>query len=264
MRRLGPKREPGSRKGLTQKGAQEELRRLMYAVRPRARGEERLTFKQAGERFLDHVDALDLKTSTREDYNSTFPVHLAPHFGDKSLAAVEPEDVEAFIRAKRQEGSARKSVLNYIGLLHSIFAHAEQRRWSSGNPVKWSTRRRSGALRNNGEPEVRFLDQEELEALPDDTLGRLERVLYLTAAMTGLRRGELLALRWRDVDWMAARLRVCQNYVRGEFGAPKSKRSSRAVPLADRLAPVLERYFQASIWQGDDDLVFCHPLTGLP
>jgi integrase len=41
-------------------------------------------------------------------------------------------------------------------------------------------------------------------------------VLYLTAAMTGLRQGELLALRWRDVDWLAARVRVRRNYVRGQ------------------------------------------------
>jgi integrase len=41
---------------------------------------------------------------------------------------------------------------------------------------------------------------------PDDPLGATERVLYLTAAMTGLRQGELLALRWRDVDWTAHRV----------------------------------------------------------
>ena len=50
--------------------------------------------------------------------------------------------------------------------------------------------------------------------------------------MTGLRRGELLALRWCDVDWLAQRVRVRQNYVRGQFGTPKSKRSTRSVPLA--------------------------------
>ena len=58
------------------------------------------------------------------------------------------------------------------------------------------------------DPDIRFLDREELEALlravPDDHLGPTDRVLYLTAAMTGLRQGELLALRWRDVDWTAA------------------------------------------------------------
>jgi integrase len=86
---------------------------------------------------------------------------------------------------------------------------------------------------------------------------------YLTAAMTGLRQGELLALRWRDVDWAAGRLRVRRSYVRGEFGSPKSKRASRSVPLADRLARDLEGHFQRSAFQGDDDLVFGHPILGV-
>lgn len=44
--------------------------------------------------------------------------------------------------------------------------------------------------------------------------------------MTGLRQGELIALRWKDIDWSAGRIRVRQNYVRGEFGSTKSKRSA--------------------------------------
>lgn len=52
--------------------------------------------------------------------------------------------------------------------------------------------------------------------------------------------------------------------MRGVYGTPKSKRSSRSVPLADRVAGELERHFQRSIYQGDDDLVFCHPQTGNP
>jgi integrase len=82
--------------------------------------------------------------------------------------------------------------------------------------------------------------------------------------MTGLRLGELLALRWRDVDWTASKIRVRSNYVLGEFGTPKSKRSSRAVPLASRVAAELERLYQDSPYQGDDDLVFAHPATGGP
>jgi integrase len=52
--------------------------------------------------------------------------------------------------------------------------------------------------------------------------------------------------------------------VRGEFGTPKSKRSSRAVPLIDRLAGELDRLSQVTAFDGDDDLVFAHPATGKP
>ncbi len=102
------------------------------------------------------------------------------------------------------------------------------------------------------------------EQATDDALGRVERALYLTAAMTGMRQGELLALRWMDVDWLAHRVRVRRNYVRGRFGTPKSKRSSRSIPLADRVARELELLFQASSYQADEDLVFGHPHSGRP
>jgi integrase len=88
--------------------------------------------------------------------------------------------------------------------------------------------------------------------------------MYRTAAMTGLRLGELLALRWLDVDWAASRIRVRQNYVMGQFGTPKSRRSTRSVPMADEVGGTLERHFQGSRWQADDDLVFAHPATGTP
>jgi len=88
--------------------------------------------------------------------------------------------------------------------------------------------------------------------------------MYRTAAMTGLRQGELMALRWRDVDWAAQRIRVRLNWVLGEFGTPKSKRSTRSVPMADEVAGDLDRLFKQSPWQADDDLVFAAPHTGDP
>jgi integrase len=102
------------------------------------------------------------------------------------------------------------------------------------------------------------------ESGPRDPLSEVERVLYLTAAMTGMRQGELLALRWMDVDWMAQRVRVRRNFVRGKFGTPKSKRSSRSIPLADDVARELELLFQRSAFQTDEDLVFAHPHSGKP
>ena len=53
-----------------------------------------------------------------------------------------------------------------------------------------------------------------------------------------------------------------RNYVRGVWGSPKSRRSSRAVPLADRLAGELDCHFQRSAYHDDDDLVFAHPQKG--
>jgi integrase len=86
----------------------------------------------------------------------------------------------------------------------------------------------------------------------------------MAAAMTGLRQGELAALRWRDVDWTAGLVRVRRSYSRGQYTTPKSRRSSRAVPLVDRVARELELHFQRSAYTGDDDLVFCHPHSGRP
>jgi integrase len=137
-----------------------------------------------------------------------------------------------------------------------------KRGWTNANPVAAVDRPRG----NGADPDIRFLDLEEFEALlratPDDLLGPTERVLYRAAGMTGLRQGELVALRWRDVDWRAGLIRVRRNYTRGEFGTPKSRRSSRAVPMADLLAAELDRHFQASSYRADDDLVFAHPETG--
>jgi len=101
---------------------------------------------------------------------------------------------------------------------------------------------------------------------PPDVLGPVLRVLVLTAAMSGLRRSELLGLRWRDVDWQAQRLRVRNTYVLGEHSAEgKSDLSTRrSVPMADRLARALDAWSQRTSFRHDDDLVFAHPQTGNP
>jgi integrase len=223
----------------------------------------RLTVEEAGERLVDKLEALGRKRSTIEGYRSALNVHLGPFFGPKPLDRVTREDVERFIARRARQGSAPKSTANYLGVLHGTFEFAIRRGWASSNPVKLAERPRKADT-----TDLRFLTMDEVEALlrsvPNDNLGKVERVMYLAAATTGMRQGEAIALRWRDVDWSAGRLRVRQNYVRGEFGTPKSKRSSRAVPMIDRLAGELDRLAQATGFDGDDDLVFAHPATGGP
>jgi integrase len=84
--------------------------------------------------------------------------------------------------------------------------------------------------------------------------------------MTGLRQGELLALRWQDVDWSAQRVRVRRSHVLGEFDTPKSRRGSRRgsrnVPMNRRVAQELDQRHQATRWSADGALVFAEPATG--
>jgi len=139
------------------------------------------------------------------------------------------------------------------------------RGWCQTNPVKLADR----PVIRTTETRIKYLDQDELEKLlavtyPDDAFGRIEPTLYLTAAMTGLRQGELLGLRWRDVDFDARRIRVVSPFVRGEFGDPKSEGSGRSVPLAERAAVALRELRERSMYPRDRDLVFCHPDTGNP
>jgi integrase len=263
-RKLGEKRAPGSRDGLTRTQAEARLRRLIEELERTPVVVERLTVEDVGRRYVKHLTTLGRRRSTLLDYESYLRVHLVPFFGDLPLEKIGRADVEDFVAEKLVDGKAPKSVRNYLGLLHSLFAYAEKQEWTRGNPCKLVEKPGD----DDGDADIRFLDDEELDALlravADKRLGPLDRVLYLTAAMTGLRQGELLGLRWRDIDWAAARVRVRQSYVRGEFGRPKSKRSTRSVPLADRVAGELDRHFKASPFQADDDLVFGNPHTGKP
>ncbi len=262
MRKLGAVRRPGSRKGLTHKQAECSLRTAISTTTA-APVEERLTLVEVGDRYLEHVDhVLERKPSTVADYGYILRRHLGPFFDAKGIDRITPDEIVAYMAAKARDGLATKTVSNHLNFAHGLFSFAVRRGWATNNPVAVVDRPRVSAPN----PDIHYLVPEELEALlravPDDALGPTERALYLTAAMTGLRQGELVALRWRDVDWAAGVVRVRRNYTRGHWGTPKSRRSSRAVPMADRLAGELDRHFKASRWQHDDDLVFGHPVLG--
>jgi integrase len=157
---------------------------------------------------------------------------------------------------------AKSTVANHVNFLHAIFKRGMREGIVDANPV-------AAADKPSGETphrDIRFLEIEEVEALiratTDDDLGRTDAAIFLTAAMTGLRQGELIALRWRDVDWANGLLRVRYSYSRGQLTRPKSRGSERAVPMPDRVAAALDQHFKDSWCQGDDDLVFRHPVTG--
>ena len=260
--KLGLKRTPGNADGLTRTQAERELRRRLDATLVVAQGQRR-TIGEAGEAHIAHLqNVMERKRTTIADYRGYLRRHLAPFFGDRPMDRIDAAKVEAYPHAKRRDGLSPKTVQNHLNFLHGVFAFSIRRGWATANPVALVERPRA---HRSAHRRIRFLQPEELEAVlravPADMLGALERPLYLTAAMTGLRQGELLALRWSGVDWAASRVRVAESYTRGAFDSPKSHRG-RSVPVADRLAGELERHFQRSHYRGDQDLVFAHPATG--
>jgi integrase len=268
-RRIGSVRAPGTREGLTRPQAEAELRRLIAETPARPVVGERLSIADLGRRYLLELERQGRKKSTLTAVKSILATWLEPHFGERAIDSITSADVVNLMRRMEAGGCRRdkpvgpKSIRNYIGTLSALFNFAERKGWAGGNPARGVTL--PAADRNE---DIRFLEPEEVEALADSVVAgpyeAVDRALYVTAAMTGLRQGELVALRWRDVDWTAARIRVRQNYVLGEFGTPKSKRSTRSVPMADPVAGELDRLSKASRSRDDGDLVFADPHTGGP
>jgi integrase len=262
MRKLGPVRKPGSRDGLTKATAEAKLRELMAEVTA-APVAERVTVQDAGARHLAHLGAMGRKPSTLRSYANQFERRIVPLIGVHPIAQLSSEDVEALAAQLARDGLQAKTIRNVLGLLNGICEFAIRRGWATGNPCRHVDR---PSVQES--QDIRHLDPDELEAVlravDGGDFGAVHRAIILTAAMAGLRMGELLALRWLDVDWQAQRIRVRRSYVRGHLGTPKSRRGSRSVPLADRLGGELDRLHRKTAYQADEDLVFGNPHTGHP
>jgi integrase len=292
---VGPIRTPGSTDGLTRTQAERAFRLLQdaeeRAPRP-ARGQAIPTVDDVTDSLRQKLALRGARRSYLEGCESMQRIHLSPRFGDTAVSEVTTAHVEALATAMLKTGRAPKTVRNVMTFLHSVFEEALDRGLIRENPVRRATRpgrRRTG----DATADLQFLSVEELEAVlraiptetvirvpapsrrgrpgsapppPPDVLGPVLRVVVLTAAMTGLRQGELLGLRWRDVDWEVQRIRVRNTFVRGEHsGEGKSELSTRrSVPMTDRLAGELDSWSQRTVYHGDDDLVFAHPQTGNP
>jgi integrase len=213
--------------------------------------------------MLRELESLGRKATTLDNYRAILRAHLLPRFGELMVNRVRKCDVESFMTALTAAGKAERTRLGVFKLLSQVFTFAERRGWCEENPCHSVRRPRVREC-----SEIRFLSQPDLEALiaavdvSEEPFGSTDRAIFLTAAMTGMRQGELLALRWRDVDWGAERIRVRRNYSRGHWSTPKSRSGERSVPLASRVAAELRDHQLHSHFSGEDDLVFANPLSG--
>jgi len=198
-------------------------------------------------RWLKHVET---KTSakTHERYEEIVRLAVSPALGSIKLAKLSPIQIQTFYgealkhgHVKRGTGLSARTVLHYHRILFQALKQAVRWRLLSSNPA------------DAVEPPVP--EQKEMMALDDDQTATLikhaeGRPLYiplLLAVTTGMRRGEVLALRWSDVDLDRASLSVTQTLEKTRQGGlrfkqPKTKKSRRSISLPSVLVDALRRH----------------------
>lgn len=210
-----------------------------------------LTLQEFVDQFFVPLAFPTLKPSTRERYRSTLSLHLLPALGHFRLCDVRVVEVQRFVLQKFDNGLGWETCSHLRNLLSKIFACGQK--WgliAGANPasaVELPEKRPAS--------EKRVLMPEQIAQLLE-VLREPTRTMVLLAVLTGLRVGEILALRWQDVDLATAQLRVLQAVYRGCLGSPKTKGSRRTVPLPEAAVRALKVVTGRTSEQNGDSLVF--------
>lgn len=193
-------------------------------------------------RWIETYAVPNNKPSEVATKRSIVRVHLVPAFGALPLSAITTRAVEEFKAAKLREGASPKRINNILTVLHKLLATAHEWGELATLPrVKWL---------KTPKPAPRFLDFDEAARLIECAAPEW-RCLITVAVRTGLRLGELRALRWCDVDLSRARLVIRQAAAERSVGTPKSGKP-REVDLCDEAREALRAHRHLR-----GELVFC-------
>ncbi len=190
--------------------------------------------------------------STAEGYRIYFRRYIEPKWGSHPLITVRAVEVERWLESLRDRKGAplapgtRAKIRN---ILSAIFSHAVRHQLTTSNPIAGV---RTSAKRQRV-PE--FLSPDELRALLSD-LDPREHTMVLLVCLTGLRRGELMALRWQDIDFAERQVNVTRSVWRNHVGRTKTPGSAKPVPLPSCVSHALSMWRSQSPYAGDSDYVF--------
>jgi integrase len=198
--------------------------------------------------WLRNYAVVNNRPSEQDSKASIVRCHLGPQLGSFKLDAICLRDIDRYKAGKLEAGFSPKTVNNHLTVLRRALTTAVEYEYIRAFP-------RIKALPTRP-PVTDFLDFEEAERLFAATPPE-HRALVGMALWTGLRRGELIALRWEDVDLTAGKVHVRRSRYRDTEGPPKSRRN-REVPICRRLRVELEAHRHQQ-----SDYVFCKH-KGLP
>ncbi len=260
----------------------------------RERREHGVTVRELAAEWLDYVEReKGAKPSTLRNYRYLLAEPDTPHkrgagrsqgrimkaLGDRRIGTVATREVASFLRGLDRAHLSARQVNSYRQVLSAMFTYAcrEDTYALPHNPVSGTNKRREMPA-----AVLDFYEPEEIEALARAAEAgrhrqpsmlelsdaevkwrawedRQDGELYRVAAYTGLRMGELLALRWEDVDLDARRI-IVHRAVSGGVEGPTKSWQARAVPLADPAAMALARLASRDDYTTRRDYVFCSRL----
>jgi integrase len=229
---------------------------------PQAPESDGPTFGEVAEAHIRELEALGKARSYTRNRWRQFGNHLKPTLGDRPVRGITTTEMRQFQR-DLLERTGKPTVVSVMVLASGIFKYAIEQEFREDNPTY-------GIKRPKVRKQTRvnqYLTVEEVEAviraIPNDELGKVERIMYRVAQHTGMRRSELLAFKWKHIAWQSHFVWVVDGLVEDEETDTKNH-EARTVPLTEELARALERWFKETRYNGDDDLVLGHPITGRP
>lgn len=251
----------GKRKSIYGKTRKEVAEKLTAIQRDRDRGlpvltDERQTTGQFLTRWLEDTARLNVRETTFPSYSAIVRLHLVPEFGKVALAKLTPQQIQAMIKKKLTSGLSPRRVQYIRSVLRKALNDALKMGLVARNVVTLTDPPKQ--VRH----EIQPLAPEQARQFLDAVRGNRLEGLYVAALATGLRQGELLGLRWRDVDLDGAALRVAVTLQRIDkeyrLLEPKTAKSRRTLPLppvavaalrAHRIRQLEERLRGGDVWE---------------
>jgi integrase len=221
------------------------------------------TFSELAEEWFA-TGSLRWRPSTRTSYRIALDTHLLPRFGTRTLAAITPDDVARFVAERQAEGASGSYIAANLRPLNGTMKLALRRGLINANPVaallpeerpKPSKRRR-----RSWTPEMigqLLAAARELGARPGNITDYTP--IITLAIYTGMRLGELLGLRWQDVDLKAGLIHIRHQLCRDTrtLVPPKSDAGLRTIPIPPSLVSLLRTQRLASRYSRDEHFLFC-------
>jgi integrase len=166
------------------------------------------------------------KHSTQTHRRFMLKKHLLPRFGDKALSEITRQEIQMYVAHLTHDGYAPKSIDHIHDVLSAVLRTAVKWGHLQDNPARGVDLPTLKTVR----PKWALTPQQAAALL--DKLPPLGRAMVGLAILSGLRRGELFALRWKDIDECARVLTVREAVYDGMFSTPKTEARQRQIPLS--------------------------------